>query len=148
MKRTRIGSSFGLPSDSRKTDRGAAFALLLLLALGAGSGWSRSGKDKKQAAYTGVVAGTVFRDPGFAVPGAAVTLTESLQAGDAPSWMKKPLKMECNDRGEFAFRVPAVEMHYMVRASAKGLAPAEKKAEVRGEERVEVTFLLAPESKK
>ena len=149
-KKTRIGSSLGLRIGNLRTTAtaGALFiaTLLLLLAAGATPGWSRA-KDKKPA-YDGVVAGTVFRNPGFAVPGATVTLTEAPQPGDAPSWMKKPLKTECNERGEFAFRVPAVEMHYLVRAAAKGLAPEEKKAEVRGEERVDVTFLLDPESKR
>lgn len=159
MKKTRIGSSLGIPMSSDATYCGAcrltAFragratpsVLVLLLAFGTGTGWSRGAKDGKQT-YGGIVAGTVFRNPGFAVPGARVTLTESLQPGDASSWMKKPLKTECNERGEFAFRVPAIEMHYTVSATAKGLATSQKKAEVRGEERVDVTFLLDPESKK
>ena len=159
MKRTRIGSSLQLPMNSRKMERGARrlasfrvvratpLALVLLVALNTGTGWSRGAKDRKQT-YGGVVAGSVFRNPGFAVPGAMVTLAESPQPGDAPSWMKKPLKTQCNERGEFAFRVPAIEMHYTVSASAKGLTPSRKAVEVRGEERVDVTFLLDPESKK
>ena len=50
-------------------------------------------------------------------------------------------------RGEFAFRVPVAAMRYSVHAEAHGYAPQDKKRSIEGELRVEVTFLLAPESK-
>lgn len=92
-----------------------------------------------------MVSGTVFRDPGFAFPGAQVTLTSVDQpAGDA-----KPIRERVisDDRGEFAFRVPPVEMHYKVSVAAKGFQPQEKSVEIRGEEQVDATFMLEPESK-
>ena len=53
-----------------------------------------------------------------------------------------------DDRGEFAFRVPATAAAYKVRATAKGFQPEEKTAEIPGEGiRVDVTFMLESESK-
>ena len=91
----------------------------------------------------GVVAGTVFRDPGLALPGATVVL---MRKGDA-----KPKKLQetiSNYRGEFAFEVPAVEGAYIVRASLRGFHPEEKEAIISADERIEVTLVLVPESKK
>lgn len=122
----RIGSSFFA-------------ALLLLPCLGA------AGQRTRKEAPHGTVAGTVFRVPGFALPGAKVTLI-SLPGPDSSG---KPLKEKtvANDRGEFAFRVAPVEMHYKVSVEAKGCQPQEKTVEIRGEERVEATFMLQEESK-
>jgi Carboxypeptidase regulatory-like domain len=94
----------------------------------------------KDAAYA-VVAGTVFRDSGFSLSGATVTLAVK----DAPK--VKKLQSVSDARGEFAFRVPPVAGTYVVRASMKGFQPAEKEASVTGEERVEVTLMLSSESK-
>jgi hypothetical protein len=86
--------------------------------------------------------GTVFRDPGFALPNAGVTLT--LQ-GDPKA--KKLQQAITSPRGEFAFRVPPTPATYVVRASLKGFQAESKEAMVSGEERVEVTLTLTPESK-
>jgi hypothetical protein len=102
--------------------------------------------DKKAADAHGVVAGTVFREPGFALPGAEVTLEPDPEPGQAAVKMKK-IKQSCNMRGEFAFRVPVTAMRYQVRASAKGFAPQQKPVSIEGETRMDVTFVLAPESK-
>jgi hypothetical protein len=90
--------------------------------------------------YT-VVAGTVFRESGFSLPGATVTLA----AKDAPK--AKKLQSVSDARGEFAFRVPPQPSTYLVRASLKGFQSAEKEAAVTGEELVEVTLTLLSESK-
>jgi hypothetical protein len=104
-----------------------------------------SGGDKRALKPHGVVAGTVFREPGFALPGARVVLTSLPEPGSA----LKPFKEAAlsSPRGEFAFAVDPVEMHYKVAVSAKGFAPQEKKVEIRGEEQVEATFMLQEQSK-
>ena len=89
-----------------------------------------------------VVAGTVFRESGFSLPGAAVTLALK----DAPKKAKK-LQSVSDSRGEFAFRVPPGAATYVVKASLKGFQSIEKEASVSGEERVEVTLVLPAESK-
>ena len=110
-----------------------ACVLLCLIALTAALG---AEKPKKPYA---VVAGTVFREPGFALPGAEVTLDVN------PSKPKsKPMKAVSDSRGEFAFRVPAQEARYIVKVRAKGFEPQEKEASVSGEQRLDVFFQLKP----
>jgi hypothetical protein len=98
--------------------------------------------EKKPTPH-GVVAGTVFRDPGLALPGANVVL---MRKGDPKA--KKLQEAISNYRGEFAFPVPATEAAYIVRASLKGFHPEEKEALITADERIEVTLVLVPESKK
>jgi hypothetical protein len=98
--------------------------------------------DRKPVPH-GVVAGTVFRDPGLALPGATVVL---IRKDDPKS--KKLQEAISNYRGEFAFEVPAVQTTYIVRASLRGFHPEEKEALISGEDRIEVTLVLVPESKK
>jgi hypothetical protein len=95
---------------------------------------------QKDGAYA-VIAGTVFRENGFSLPGAAVTLSRK----DAPK--VKRLQSVSDSRGEFAFRVPPAPAAYVVKASLKGHQSAEKEVSVTGEERVEVTLALPSESK-
>ncbi len=86
----------------------------------------------------------MFRDPGFALPGAQVTIVP--KPADGSNIKLRLNSTVSNGRGEFAFRVPPVAMHYAVRAEAKGFKAAEKMAEVNGEVRVDVMFILEPES--
>jgi Carboxypeptidase regulatory-like domain len=99
------------------------------------------GAGKKQLEHYAVVAGTVFRDSGFSLPGATVTLAPKADP------KAKRLQTTSDARGEFAFRVPAAPATYVVRASLKGFRLEEKEAAVGDEGRVEVTFLLTPEAK-
>jgi hypothetical protein len=93
-----------------------------------------------------VVAGTVFRENGFSLPGATVTLAVKDVPGVPTKKMKK-LQSVSGGRGEFAFRVSPGAATYVVRASLKGFQAVEKEASVSGEERVEVTLVLSAESK-
>jgi len=95
--------------------------------------------DRNDAPHA-VVAGTVFRENGFALPGAAVTLSVKEKKA-------KKLQSVSDGRGEFAFRVPPGAGTYVVKASLKGFQSIEKEASVSGEERVEVTLVLPAESK-
>lgn len=99
--------------------------------------------DKRKPEPYALVAGTVFRDPGFALAGAQVTIVP--KPADGSNIKLKLNTAVSNARGEFAFRVPPLAMHYSVHAEAKGFKGAEKLAEVHGEERVDVTFILQPE---
>jgi hypothetical protein len=101
-----------------------------------------AGEKKKAPESYAIVSGTVFRDPGFALPDANVVLTLK---GDPKS--KKLQQAVANFRGEFAFRVPPTPATYVVKASLKGFHPEEKEAVISGEERIEVTLTLTPESK-
>ena len=119
-------------------------ALLLTTAL-LGCALLLGAADKNDAPHA-VVAGTVFRENGFSLPGATVTLTVK-DAPGVPKTKAKKLQSVSDARGEFAFRVPPGAGTYVVRASLKGFQAVEKEASVSGDERVEVTIMLPAESK-
>jgi hypothetical protein len=101
--------------------------------------------DRNDAPHA-VVAGTVFRENGFSLPGAAVTLAVK-DAPGVPAKKMKKLQSVSDGRGEFAFRILPGAATYVVRASLKRFQAVEKEASVSGEERVEVTLVLPAESK-
>ena len=102
-----------------------------------------AGDKKKSNDPDTVIAGTVFRDPGYALPEATVTLVRR----DDPKH-KKLVEVGTNMRGEFVIHVPATPDVYVVKASAKGFRAEEKEATVTGLDRVDMTFTLEPEKKK
>ena len=116
----------------RKTTGASLLAVLLLGA---------SGLAQKNNSYA-LVAGTVFRDSGFSLPNAEVTITVKT----LPDGLKKfkPMKATSDARGEFAFRLPAAKAEYTVSARADGYQPAGKDVAVGGDERVEVYLELTP----
>ena len=102
-----------------------------------------AGDKKKADDQAGVIAGSVFRVPGFALPDATVALYRK----DDPK-QKKIAQETTTYRGEFVFHVPSAAAVYVVKAGAKGYRSEEKEASVSGADRVELTFNLEPESKK
>jgi hypothetical protein len=104
-----------------------------------------AGKDRKPPAPYAVIAGTVFRNSGFALPGAEVELTAGGQGQDAQKFKK--MKTLSDARGEFAFRVPPVAADYKVTVRAAGYRAQEKPVSVAGEVRMDVFFSLEPASK-
>ena len=96
---------------------------------------------KKKAEPYAIVAGTVFRDPGFAQPGASVVLVLK----SAPA--KKLQEQVSSPRGEFAFRVPPGPNIYLVTATLKGFQTAREEIEIQDQEQINATLLLVPESK-
>lgn len=101
------------------------------------------GKKKKPEENGAVIAGSVFRSPGFALPEATVTLMRR----DDPKH-KKLSQQITTERGEFAFQVRSDPMVYVVKAAAKGYRPQEKEASVTGPDGIDLTFNLEPETKK
>ncbi len=119
---------------TRKTG-GSLLALFLCLALSPGRA--------EQKSEPAVIAGTVFRDPGFAFPGAEVELV--LLSPAAGRRKPKPVSTRANSRGEFAFQVPPDEAEYRVTARARGFAPEAKVVKLSGgPERVDVYLTLKP----
>jgi hypothetical protein len=93
-----------------------------------------------------VVGGTVFRESGYALPGAEVVIVPDPQAGQEPVKIHEP-KAISDHRGEFAFRVPLTAMRYTVKAHLKGFDPQQKSVDIEGEQRVDVTLILPAVSK-
>lgn len=87
-----------------------------------------------------VVAGTVFREPGFALPRAEVLLS----VVEAPAVKKKPKEQrtQSDARGEFSFRVPAGAARYRISVSSPGFQAQQKEIAVNSDERVDVYFEL------
>jgi hypothetical protein len=128
---------------------------IIFLCLAAALGVSSAEQSKKKEKPFAVVAGTVFRDPGFALAGAEVVLepgspppAEGNPAAPASSKKVKVKRMTAvsDRRGEFAFRVPAEPMRYHVSVKAAGLKPDRKEVIIQGEERQDVFFKLEPAS--
>ena len=99
-------------------------------------------KPRKEGEPYAVIAGTVFRDPGFAQSGASVVLALK----SAPT--KKLLQVISSPRGEFSFRVPAGPNSYLITATLKGFQTAHQEIEIQGQEQINATLLLVAESKK
>jgi hypothetical protein len=120
---------------------GSRILLVAAAALACGLVSARADKRPDVEAYA-VVSGTVFRDPGFALPDANVTLT----LRDDPRG-KKLQHAVTTPRGEFSFRVPPRPVAYIVKAELKGYFPDEKEAAVSGEDRIEVALTLVAKPK-
>jgi Carboxypeptidase regulatory-like domain len=123
----------------RRKPKPAAGLFLLLPALFLAPSLPAQG-HKQQAPYA-IVAGTVFRDPGFAQPGASVVLALK----SAPT--KKLQQQLSSPRGEFSFHVPAGPQTYLVTATLKGFRTAREEIEIQDQEQNNATLLLVPESK-
>jgi hypothetical protein len=133
MKTTRTRKTSG----SKQIVFASAAALALCLSVSPVLGQSKA-KDKPHA----TLAGTVFRDPGFAQPGATVTIALKAQPE------KKLQQQTSSPRGEFAFRVPPGPASYIITATLKGFKPDRQDFDVSGEEQINATMLLVSESKK
>jgi hypothetical protein len=126
----------------RKRKNGARGAALLAGLILAVLLWTAPALAVAAGAPYALIAGTVFRDPGFALPGAEVAL--SVRAAPEKGKRPKPQKALSDRRGEFAFRVPAGKAQYVLTVQAKGFAGEEKTVDISGEERVDVYFYLKP----
>jgi len=101
--------------------------------------------EAKKQELTGVVAGTVFQQTGFALPKASVTVAPI--PADGAKLKKKQIKhLETDSRGEFAVRMPGGGVRYTVRVEAEGWQSQEKEVEIPWDQRVDVNFRLKPAS--
>jgi hypothetical protein len=98
-----------------------------------------------------VIAGTVFRTPGFMLAGASVEISLVPHAPDQPPVAKvkfKKTKLTCNNAGEYAVPVPGVSAKYQLIASAPGFRSEIKTGQIDGPaERIDVNFELEPVKK-
>jgi hypothetical protein len=121
--------------------------LLLLFAVLLPSGFAFD-KDKKRGepdVAVALIAGTVYRPPGLALPGAKITVLPESSSRDVKS---KKLSAFSDSRGEFAVRVPAVPGTYRVNVKREGFHTQERSVDVAGEQRYEVSIVLDPVASK
>lgn len=129
-------------TTTKKTRKTGRFLIALVLAGAFGVPAPAMAEEKKPLS---VIAGTVFREPGFALPGATVTLEEA----DAPAKGKraKPQKFISDSHGEFAFRLPGTDKKFKLTATAKGFGSQTKETTAVPGVRMDVFFELKPESR-
>jgi hypothetical protein len=122
----------------RRCSRALA-VLLAVLGLLAGPGEAAKGDRRKKAspANPAVIAGSVFQENGFSVRGARVVIVNAARP-------KEKKETTTDVQGEFAVRIPAGQATYAVEVSADGFAPGRKSVVISGDERVDLTFRLAP----
>lgn len=92
-----------------------------------------------------MIAGTVFRDSGFVLPGAEITVAAAPDPQERRKAKLRKANAVSDGRGEFAVRVPVEPMRYLVTVRAKGFRPQEKVVEIEGDQKVDLFFLLEPE---
>lgn len=127
----------------RKRRSGASLALFLLAFSPAAT---EAAKKKVAPEAYGLVSGTVFQERGYALPDADIILIPDPTPDTAPVKVKK-MQTISDARGEFVFRVPTASMRYTITVSAKGYQKQQKSTMIQGEEHIDVTFQLQPESK-
>jgi len=98
--------------------------------------------DDRKPAPAGVIAGSVFRNTGLALPGASVTV-KGLEKGKKKQW-----KTTANNRGEFLVRVPPGPAEYNVNVTAGGYRAYDKVVTFGADERIDLSVILEPEKPK
>jgi len=118
------------------------FVLALFVLLVAPAAAEKKPKKPSGASEaSSVIAGTVYRPPGFALPGAAIEITPETEG------KSKKMKSVSDARGEFAVRVPAVPMKYKVDVKSNGYVPQQQTVAIEGEQRKDLSFQLEPVAK-
>ena len=110
---------------------GLCFLLIAFAALAA---------EKKKSRWVpqALVYGSVFQESGFLLRGARVVVHNV----ERP---KERRETTTDMQGEFAVRVPAGKGRYTIEVSAPGFVSQSKTVEIASDERIDVTFRLAPQ---
>jgi hypothetical protein len=109
------------------------------------AGLAAGGGPRKSAEPYALIAGTVFRDSGFALAGAEVTVTAEPGPGETRTVKLRKTKAVTDGRGEFAVRVPVAPMRYRITVRARGFRTQEKSVQIEGDQKVDVFFQLEPD---
>ena len=103
---------------------------------------ARKDRAKEASAPYALVAGTVYRPPGFSLPGAKVTV--SPEQPETSGVKLKKIQAFSDARGEWAVRVPPVPAKWRVDVKIDGYLPAQRTVSVKGEQRVDLSIVLDP----
>jgi hypothetical protein len=126
---------------------GTSLTLLPALLLAAYLPLAAAPKKKPALETYAVLSGSVFKESGYAFPGADATVVPEDQTSGTVAGKTKPIEAVSDARGEFVVRVPPGPRQYLVTINAKGYKRQQKTVSVQDQERVEVTFTLERESK-
>jgi hypothetical protein len=99
-------------------------------------------KSKNASAPYALIAGTVYRPPGFALPGAEVVV--SPEQPEVNGAKLKKAEAVTDARGEWAIRVPPVPAKWQVNVKIDGYRPEQRSVSVEGEQRVDLSITLEP----
>jgi len=127
----------------KRTGSSLLLAVACLLAVFPSSVPGRK-QEKPAVAPYAIIAGTTFRPPGFALPGASIRVEPEQK--EVSGMKLKRADGVTDSRGEFAVRVPAVPSKWTVHVQAKGYAGQSITVAVEGEQRYELTFQMEPDS--
>lgn len=138
-----------------KTKTGSRFACLfaaLTLLLAPAPAREKEKRKTAAVAASATLAGTVFRDSGFALRGAEVVVTVATPDAPAASNKRKKKDIEwravADARGEFFLRLPPGPASYNVVVRAEGFQPQQKSVTYSADERLDFSFLLQPVGEK
>ena len=121
----------------RRCSPALAILLAVLVLLGLGEAAKGDRRKKASPANPAVIAGSVFQESGFSLRGARVVIVNAARP-------KEKKETTTDVQGEFAVRIPAGQATYTVEVSADGFAPGRKSVVISGDERVDLSFRLAP----
>lgn len=99
-------------------------------------------KQKSANAPFALIAGTVYRPPGFALPGAEVAIVPELPESNGVKLKK--VDAVTNFRGEWAIRVPPVPAKWQVDVKSSGYLPQQRSVTIEGEQRIDLSVVLEP----
>jgi hypothetical protein len=102
-------------------------------------------KEKQRPAASApfaLIAGTVYRPPGFALAGAKVVIAP--EQADSDGVKLKKSEVVTNFRGEWSVRVPPVPAKWRVDVRSNGYRPEQKSVTVEGEQRLDLSITLEP----
>jgi hypothetical protein len=98
-------------------------------------------KPGQTEAYA-LLAGTVYRPPGFALAG--VELKIEPEQSESNGVRLKRLEAVTDARGEWSVRVPSVPAKWRVDVKVNGYRPEQRSVSVEGEHRVDLSIILEP----
>jgi hypothetical protein len=103
---------------------------------------SQKEKNKRATAPFALIAGTVYRPPGFALADVSVSITPEIS--EVNGVKLKKVEAVTNFRGEWATRVPPVPAKWRVDVKTSGYRPEQRSVSVEGEQRFDLSIVLEP----
>lgn len=103
---------------------------------------ARKEKARDASAPYSLIAGTVYRPPGFALPGAEVIISPEQPEVNGVKLKKE--KAVTDARGEWVIRVPIVPAKWRVDVKIDGYRPEQKSVAIEGEQRLDLSIILEP----